>query len=53
MQLPAKVIASITGKIISLGLAIGPIARLRTRALYALLDARASWYDVLLLSEGK
>lgn len=45
-------IASITGRIISLGLALGSIARLRTRALYALLDSRESWYDELSLDEG-
>lgn len=50
-SLPAKVVASITGKIISLGLAIGSIARLRTRALYTLLHTRQSWGDVLILSE--
>ena len=49
--LPAKVVASITGRIISLSLAIGSIARLRTRALYALLDSRESWYDHLVLNE--
>ena len=50
-ELPARTIASITGRIISLGLAIGPLARLRTRALYAVLDSRRSWLDVLTLSE--
>ena len=51
-QMPAKVLASLIGKIIALGLAIGPVARLRTRALYALLETRDSWYDKLVLSEG-
>ena len=50
-ELPARTIASITGRIISLGLTIGPLARLRTRALHAVLDSRRSWLDVLTLSE--
>ena len=33
----AKQLASITGKIISMDLAVGPVARLRTRNMYCLL----------------
>ena len=33
---PARKIASVAGKIISLGLAIGPVSRFMTRSLYAL-----------------
>ena len=50
-QMPAKKIASLTGKIIALGIAIGPVTRLRTRALYALLESKSSWYDRLVLSD--
>lgn len=49
--LPAKTIASITGNILSMSLAIGNIARLRTHSLYALLHTRSSWNDILQLSE--
>ena len=44
-------LASITGKVIALGLALGLIARLRTRALYTLLESRDSWYDELFLNK--
>jgi hypothetical protein len=45
-----KAIASITGKVTSMSLAIGDIARLRTRGLYALLSSRVTWYDHINLS---
>ena len=38
-------LASIVGQIISMSLAIGPTARLRTRALYHVLNSRRSWSD--------
>ena len=40
-------IASIVGKITSMELGIGPIARLRTCCLYQLINQKKSWYDVL------
>lgn len=43
----AKFLAGIVGRIISMGLGLGPIVRLRTRSLYALLESRSSWYDSL------
>ena len=42
--------ASITGQIISMTLAMGPVSRLRTRALYSVLNMRKSWADKLHLS---
>ena len=45
--LKAKAVASIVGKIISMGLGIGPVARLRTRYLYRLIVQRKSWDDTL------
>ena len=45
--LKEKSVASIVGRIISMGLGIGPIAQLRTRSIYALLESRCSWYDDL------
>ena len=38
-------LASAVGQIISMNLAMGPITRLRTRALYAVLNSRSSWAD--------
>ena len=45
-RLPARELASIVGKIISMGLAIGP------RSMYSLLDTRDAWYDLLEISAG-
>ena len=49
-QIPARLLARLVGKIISLGLAMGPISRFMTRSLYALLESRAAWCDCLILS---
>jgi hypothetical protein len=49
-DMSAKDIAGIVGRIISMGLGIGPITRLRTRCLYALLESRLSWYDKLIVT---
>ena len=46
----ARNIAWITGKIISMSLALGPIARFMTQAFYALLNTRQSWCHVLKVS---
>ena len=46
----AKQLASIVGKIISMGLAIGPVSRFMTRSLYAALESRQTWCDLLRLS---
>ena len=46
-QMCAKNIASLVGKIISMGLALGPVARFMTRGLYAMLESRIAWCDVL------
>lgn len=40
-------LASCVGQIISMSLAIGPVARLRTRALYGVINSRHSWADRL------
>ena len=48
--LPARHLASITGKIISMSLALGTIARLQARSLYALINTRDSWCQKLKLS---
>ena len=49
-QIPARLLARLVGKIISLGLAIGPVSRFMTRSLYQLLESRAAWCDRLVLS---
>ena len=43
-------LASIIGQITSMGLAIGPVPRLRTRALYHILNSRWFWSDILPLA---
>ena len=47
----ARSLASIVGQIISMSLAVGPVSRLRTRALYLLINQRMCWSDRLSLSE--
>lgn len=49
--LPAKVLASIIGRLISMGLGLGSVVRLRTRCMYALLNRRSSWYEDLRITE--
>lgn len=46
-----RLLASIVGQIMSMSLALGPIARLSTRALYGAIDSRHSWSDQLKLSD--
>ena len=46
-NLRAKFIASLVGKIISMSLAFGPVARFMTRALYSVLETRRAWCDIL------
>ena len=47
---PAKQIASVIGKIISMSTALGPVARLTTRSLYSLLTNRQSWFETLCIT---
>ena len=49
-RVAVRLLASIVGQAISMGLALGPITRLRTRALYDLINQRWSWYDSLYLT---
>lgn len=46
----ATALARITGKIISMALALGPVTRLMTRSLYAVLNDRSLWCQNLLLT---
>ena len=45
--LKARKLVSITGKLISMSLAVGPIARLLTRSMYAVLNNRDYWCQSL------
>ena len=49
-SLHARQMASIVGRIISMGLAIGPVCRFMTRSLYAVLESRQTWREELTLS---
>ena len=49
-SLQARALASLIGKIISMSIAIGPVTRLMTRNLYAMLNSHQAWCDNLELS---
>ena len=46
----AKHLASVVGSILSMSLAIGPVARFMTRSMYTLLETRSSWWELLTIS---
>ncbi len=46
-----RLLASVVGQIVAMGIAVGPVARLRTRALYGVVNSRLAWSDYLELSE--
>lgn len=48
--LKARELAGIIGKIMSMSLAVGPVSRLMTRRMYALLNSRAYWCQQLEIS---
>ena len=49
-EVPARLLACLVGKIISLGLAIGAVSRFMTRSLYSALESRVAWCDKIVLS---
>ena len=49
-ELPAMALASVIGKRLSMSLTLGPVTRLMTRALYAMLNARESWFQQVLFT---
>ena len=51
-QIKAKYLASITGKIISMSIAMGPVTRLMTRRMYALLNTRHFWCQNLTITDS-
>ena len=46
----ARCLASLLGKIMSMSLALGPVTRLMTRSLYAVLNGKAAWCQGLVLT---
>ena len=52
-EMPVTALASVIGKIMSMSLALGPLARMMTRGMYAVLNAKISWcHQVLLTTEA-
>ena len=49
-QIKVITLASIVGRITSMGLEFGPISRFMTRSLYAVLESRCAWCEMLTLS---
>ena len=47
----ARQIASVAGTIISMSLSLGSVSRLMTHSLYAVLNNRISWYQMLSLTK--
>ena len=48
--MPARKLASLIGKIVSMSIGLGPVTRLTTRALYATLNHKVAWCQNLTLS---
>lgn len=46
-----KRVASVSGFVISLSVALGPVARLFARQMYFLINLRQSWNDVLVAND--
>ena len=51
-KLSPRFLASITGKIISMSVAPGPVARLMTRGLYVLINAQQTWCEALEITDS-
>jgi len=51
-NLSVRDVARVSGFVISLTLALGPVARLFTRQMYFFIQFRKSWDDVLVAPEG-
>ena len=49
--IPAKQLASLISKIVSMSLALGSVTRLMTRSLYATLNSRVAWCHKVTLTE--
>ena len=51
-NLKVRRVASVSGFVISLSVALGPVARLFTRQMYFFINLKQSWNDVLFANEG-
>ena len=51
IAIQVRALAGIAGQIISMSLALGPITRLMTRAMYRSIETRSSWSDSLLIPD--
>lgn len=51
-NLRVRDVASVSGFVISLGMALGPITKLLTRQMYSFIHIRESWDDILPANEG-
>ena len=49
-SVPARFLASLIGKILSMSLALGLVTRLMTRSLYGVLNSKATWCQKLVLT---
>lgn len=49
-SVPARCLASLIGKIMSMALALGPVTRLMTRNLYVVLNSKTAWCQRLVLT---
>jgi hypothetical protein len=48
-QIAVRSIAGVTGQLISMSLALGPVTRLMTRAMHRSIETRSSWEDTLIV----
>lgn len=51
-SIPVKTLACFTGQVISMSLALGPIARLMTRCSYRAIESRIFWSDSIFLPDS-
>ena len=52
IRVPIKSLARFTGLIISMSLALGPVARLMTRATYSVIESRLFWSDSVFVPDS-
>ena len=50
-QVTAREMAQVTGTVVSMGLALGPVARLWTRGMYRTIMEASKWYDYMTLDD--
>ena len=47
----ARSLAKVTGQVLSMSIAVGPVTRLRTRALYEMINSRLFWNQLLQITD--